>query len=300
MKAVKLIRKYGLFSRMDQPGVFIREMNKLCIQMTHARNAKDSKKERKKIFRLMKKLIKKIKSHGERYRDLLSLRWNETILTEKQALRIVERMDKVLLKLPVAIKQAHERIIGERKIKNEDKILSLYEDDIHVVIRKKADALVEFGNKLLLGEQTDGIIIDWKLYKEKVPAVQKLLEESLKRLKLAYKGRLIESISGDRGFFNKKNQRFLETEKIKDYICPKPVGELRCRILETDFIEHQNRRAQTEARIGILKNKFLGKLLRSKGYTNRERSLSWAVLAHNLWIIARLHVAVEKDKIKTA
>jgi len=46
-------------------------------------------------------------------------------------------------------------------IKNEDKILSLYDENINVLVRKKAEAIVEFGNKLLLGEQTDGLIIDW-------------------------------------------------------------------------------------------------------------------------------------------
>ena len=54
------------------------------------------------------------------------------------------------------------------------------------------------------------------------------------------------------------------------------------------FRRIQKRRAQTEARIGIVKNAFLGGPLRSKGFAHRELTVSWAVLAHNLWLLAGL------------
>ena len=132
MKAITLIRKQGIKHRMDAPSKYIKEMNKLCIKMSNARRAKGSKKKRKKIFRDMKKLIKKISKHGQRYLDLLKTRWNETELTKNEAWRIIERMENVIEKIPKAVWQAHERIIGERKVRNKDKILSLYEDNIHV------------------------------------------------------------------------------------------------------------------------------------------------------------------------
>ena len=150
MKGIILIRQQGIKHRMDSPKQFIKKMNKLCIKMSQARNTKDSKKKRKKIFREMKKLMKKIVRHGERYRDRLAENWQNTDLTEKMAQQIIKRMDNVIKKMPEAIWQAHERIIGERQVRNNAKILSLYEEDIHVVIRKKADAMVEFGNILLL------------------------------------------------------------------------------------------------------------------------------------------------------
>ena len=80
-----------------------------------------------------------------------------------------------------AIKQAHERIIGERLVKNEDKILSLYEMETNVIVRGKAGAETEFGNTLLLGETTQGLIVDWKLWEDTAPGDAKLLNESLLR-----------------------------------------------------------------------------------------------------------------------
>jgi hypothetical protein len=58
MKAVRLIRREGLKNRMQEPEGFIRQMNRLSIEMTHTRRQKDGKRARKKVFRSMKKLIR--------------------------------------------------------------------------------------------------------------------------------------------------------------------------------------------------------------------------------------------------
>jgi len=52
-------------------------------------------------------------------------------------------MDNVWEQGPAAIRQAHERIIGERLVPNAEKILSLYEHKVHVIVRGKAGAEVE-------------------------------------------------------------------------------------------------------------------------------------------------------------
>jgi hypothetical protein len=288
MKAILLIRKYGLKNRMDNPGIFINEINKLSIQMTHTRNRKDSKKKQKKILRLMKKLMKKIKGHGENYKELLELNWEKTELSKNQSMRIVERMDNILQKLPLAIKQAHERIIGERQVKNEDKILSLYDSNIHVIVRGKPEAKVEFGNTLVIGETKEGLIIDWKLYKDTAPQDNKLLPESLERLEKNYNGLKPENVATDRGCDSAANKKYLASKGIKNFMCPRSPKELQVRCLEKEFLYHQKRRGQTEARIGIFKNNFLGKPLKSKGFKNKEQSLAWAILTHNLWVLARL------------
>ena len=63
---------------------------------------------------------------------------------------------------------------------------------------------------------------------------------------------------------------------------------MRKTLVVSKFNHLQKRRSQTEGRIGLLKNSFLGRPLRSKGFLHRELGVSWAILAHNLWCIARL------------
>ena len=91
----------------------------------------------------MKRLSRLIQHHAERYREALERRWAETDLSEGEMRQIVRRMEGVLEQLPAAIRQAHERIIGGRLVKNEEKLLSLYERELHVIVRGKANAEVE-------------------------------------------------------------------------------------------------------------------------------------------------------------
>ena len=123
MKATILIRKRNLKVRMEEPEEFLKRMNRLCMKMTHARRKKDAKRARKAVLREMKKLSKIIAVHAERHRDLLEERWQETNLKAGEARQIVQRITTVLERLPQAIRQAHERIIGERQVKNAEKML---------------------------------------------------------------------------------------------------------------------------------------------------------------------------------
>jgi len=195
--------------------------------------------------------------------------------------------------LPQAIYQAQERIIGEQQVPNRFKILSLFEKDIHVIMRGKADAKTEFGNTLLLGEQADEIILDWELYKEKVSPDSQLLKQSLERIGTYYPCQPV-SVTTDLGFDNLANRLYLEEKGIENNICPKSAPTLQKKMQQASFRENQKRRGQTEGRIGILKNGFLGNPLKSKGFASRQMSVAWAVLAHNLWLIAQLPCAEDK------
>lgn len=295
MKATLLIRKRGLKNRMPQsPEEFLRDMNKLVIEMTQCRRQKGGAKIRKDVLRDMKKLEKRTVKHAEAHRDILLARWEETDLSEAQAMQIVRRIDGVLEKVPAAIKQAHERIIGERSVPSKDKLLSLYEADINVIVRGKADAEVEFGNVLRLVEQRQGLIIDWQVYLDPVAdnsagpfaeCVERLVETT---------GGELKKLWTDRGMDSAKNVALLESAGIGNGICPKSPAALRKKMADEDYAAGQRRRASTEGRIGLFKNNFLGNPMRNKGFESRKRAVAWGVLAHDLWVLARLP-QVEKE-----
>lgn len=297
MKATILIRKRALKVRMEEPAEFMKRMNQLCIKMTHARRKKDAKRVKKAVLREMKKLCKIMAAHAKRHKDLLEKSWQETDLKEGEARQIIERIEGVLEQLPAAMKQAHERIIGERQVENKDKILSLYEGHASLYVRGKAGAEVEFGSQLLLGESPCGVIVDWELVDGNPQADTKMLKRSLDRMKQTAGGPAITAVSGDRGFDSKPNREMLAEEKIYNAICPKAPAELQKRMKEGKFVELQKRRSQTEARIAIFKNGFLGQPLLSKGHANQECEVAWNVLAHNLWVIARQPRAKAKARV---
>ena len=299
MKAVTLIRREGLKARMEPPAEFLRRINRLCIEMTHSRRKPESRKERKRILRGMKKLVKVVGRHARKHRDLLDQEWEKTDWTRRQAEQVLGRIDQVLELLPRAQKQAHERIIGERKVDNAEKILSLYEPNIQVLVRGKAGAEVEFGNKLLLGENRQGIILDYQLWPESAPADASVLVESLERVVVGLK-RKMGAVGSDRGFASKANSGGLAWAEIFDGLCPKSPAALKERMKEPRFVRMQKRRSQTEARISILQRGFLGRPMRAKGFAHRELAVAWGVLTHNLWMLARLRNEEKKEPLRQA
>jgi hypothetical protein len=299
LKAIKLIRQAGLCQRMPgEPEVFSRQMSRLCIEMTHTRRKDDARKSRKSVLRRMKPLIRTIAEHARRHRDRLSSDYASTCYSETQAVRIIERVDRMLAQVPTVIRQAHERIIGERQVPSSDKILSVHESDIHVIVRGKAGREVEFGNTLFLAESKQGLILDWEFYREQAPSEPNQLKESLKRQNAYDLSETIKAACGDRGFSSKICSKKLLKNGIFDAVCPKNPDELKQRMKDKRFEDLQRRRGSTEARIAIFKQRQ-AKRLRCRGFDNRHRAVAWGVLGHNLWLISRL-LAQQKSQEDSA
>jgi hypothetical protein len=298
MKATVLIRRAGLRHRMPQePLDFLSDINTLCMKMVAKNRTKDARRHRKSVLREMKRLSKRIARHADNHLEILNSHGHETELTPGQIRQISQRIENILDQLPAAIKQAHERIIGGRKLTNKSKILSFYEPDIQVIVRGKSGAEVEFGNNLWLGETREGLIVDYLLEKEKTsdpkqiqPAIQRLVSE--REIPVA-------NVWGDRGLHSAANEELLESHGIRSGLCPRNVTELATRLdNEPGMREGLKRRAGTEARISIIIRDFMGKPARAKGFEHREMMVGWAVLSHNLWVLARLERATPAEEIE--
>ena len=175
MKAVKRIRTEGLFKRMPQePLVFLSQMNTLCRTMTAMRHTREAKKHRKHVLREMKTLLKRVVGHAQRHLDLLKQLERTPRLHSGHIQQITTAMESIIQQVPTIIQQAHERIIGGRKLPNKDKVLSLYDPDVEIIKRGKSNAEVEFGNNLWLGESQDGLIVDYLFEKEKTSDTQQI------------------------------------------------------------------------------------------------------------------------------
>lgn len=288
VKSILTIRRHGLRRRIPEPESFLRKVNTLSMAMSAATRRKPkAKKERKRLVRALKRVSSVVQEHGRRYRDALDKSWEQTDLTRKEAEVILRRMDNVLAQLPEARRQAHERIIAGRKVSNAQKILSLYERDIHVIVRGKAGADVEFGNTLYLAETSEGFILDHQLLREASPGDAQLLRQRYAVMKQNSGGQLC-AVAGDRSFESAATRRLLQKEGAFDALCPRNPATL-CQRIQSDeaFSGAMRRRGQTEARIAILKNVILEGLPRAKGFKNRQLQVAWAVLAHNLWVLAR-------------
>ena len=291
MLAVERIRDLGLNGRMPQsPQEYIKEINKLSIEMTHTHRVKGGAKQRKKLLRKMKKLLKVVQGHAQRHHDLLMEKGSATLLGVGQVQQLLNQISQVVDQVPQVIKNAHERIIGGRPVANEDKIHSLYDENINVIVRRKAGRAVEFGNTLFLAEQRDGLIVDWELFRDSAPADTQLLKPSQERIKERL-GIDIQLAAGDRGFDSEANRIYLENENTYNAICPRNPHLLQERLREERFCEAQNRRSQTEGRISIVGRCFSGNPMQQKNFAYRNLHMGLSILSHNLWKLARLKIA---------
>lgn len=284
MKATMLIRRHGLKTRMREPKAFLRQINKLSMEMAKHTRRSSNRKARKKKLRAMKRLTKTAMAHAARHRKLLLARWAKTILSERQAMRNGERMAVMLERLPYAIRQAHERIIGGRLVANEEEILSLYEGHAAVYVRRKAGAKVEFGAQLPLAEAESGLIAHWELVCGNPEHDTMLLRRSLER----HAAQAVKVAVGDRNFDGQASRELLRERGIEHGIAPRDASLLRARLRDERFAALQQRRAHTEARIAIFKNGFLGAPLLARGHEAQARQVARCVLAHNLWLLGGL------------
>ena len=216
--SIILIRRQGLRHRMPKPLSLLKKINTVAMEMTQCSRNRKGKKVRKRIFRKMKTHLKVVVRHAERYHKILEANRHHTQWSDKQTQQVLQRMNNVIDQIPSIISVAHSRIISEKKVSNEEKILSLYEKDVHVIKRGKFGADVEFGNGYYLAEQRDGLIIDFEYFKDYPTSDSQILMESLERIKSRYRIKLVAS---DRGFNTKRNDRYLAEENIINATCPK-------------------------------------------------------------------------------
>ena len=98
----------------------------------------------------------------------------------------------------------------------------------------------------------------------------------------------------DRGFDGPQTRAELAAAEIGNGMCPRSPKQLADRLTDPIFRRQQRRRAQTEGRIAIVKQTFFAGHFQTKRYTHHTTELAWVILAHNLWVLARLPKAGER------
>jgi hypothetical protein len=106
---------------------------------------------------------------------------------------------------------------------------------------------------------------------------------------------VVRGIVGDRGFDSADNEQLLAEKGMFNGLFSRDPVKMKVRTMSKLFQQLQTRRAQTEARIAIMTNDFAGTPMLSKGFERREREMSWHILTHNLWVLARIEQTEEQE-----
>ena len=245
--------------------------------------------QQRRVVRAMLRVLALVEAHARRHRLRLYDAWEQTGLTICEANRIAQRITHVLELLPQVRTQVTDRLLLGKQVEASKKLLSLYHPTTCTLVRGKTGRLVEFGHMLWLVEQRDGLLLDWEL--AETPTLDPVFAEaSITRMAATYPGQ-IHTFVTDRGCDSPAVRTALETVQIRRAIRPRSPREDHQRQAEPFFRALQRRRCQTEPRISIIKHQFLGLTLRAHSNPARARAVAWAVLTHNLWVLARLPCA---------
>ena len=182
----------------------------------------------------MKQLVGIVQAHARRHRDLPDEEWNRPPGLVHRPKWCSNASTACWICCHGRGNRRMSASSGGGKVENAEKILSLYDTDVRVIVRGKAGAEVEFGNTVLLGENRQGVIVDYEMFREPAPADSRTLFNSLVRVREGT-GHCVEAVVTDRGFFSASSSQALRETGTYDGLCPRNPKEIGERMRERDL-----------------------------------------------------------------
>lgn len=173
------------------------------------------------------------------------------------------------------------RLLKGERIGHEEKVFSLFEPHTDLIKKGKSRPAVEFGRRLLVSTQQDGLVLDYKVMGsgsetgEVVPLVERLLS--------SYGEGNLQSISFDKGFSSQEDRELLELY-IPEVIMPKKGRRNqadRQRESVPIWRKRKNAHSAVESEINCLEHHGLDRCP-DKGFNGYKRYVGLGVLAYNL------------------
>lgn len=179
----------------------------------------------------------------------------------------------------IVYKNAYQFQINGEKIKNEDKIFSIFEEHTDILVKGIRD--IVFGHKVNLTSGTSNLILYCKIEKGN-PKDSELFIEPITEIKESYQ-KPINSVSTDGGYASIANVNKALREGLKNIVFTKIVGSLKS-VVENEEIDRilKKWRSGIEAIISNLKRGFNLRRVDWKGEAMFNAKVFWGVIAYNI------------------
>jgi IS5 family transposase len=256
------------------------KVKKLSIFIS--RNGKSNNKNKKrKVRSAYRKLIGRVRWIAGIGREVLPL-LRFTLFGCPDLSQYLPTVDKI-------IDQAERRMFDGEKVPASEKVYSLFEPHVELIVRGKAGKDIEFGHKVLFAQTGEKFIHHYRVFPKRVEDAPLLVPalDAHKRMFGAFPG----TVATDKGFYESMKQIAKLEKNIRTVsICKKGrrTDDERERESTEEFKSGQRFRAGSEGSISVLKRVFnLGKCF-FKGFKNYAASVGCAVFCHNLVLLSRL------------
>ncbi len=214
------------------------------------------------------------------YESVETLQSNEITLSIVESLRLQNALyfhDHLIGHIDLV----ERRLIKGEEIPHQEKVFSLFEPHTDLIKKGKSHPAEEFGRRLLVSTQQDGLILDYKIMgsgsetAEVVPLADRLLSN--------YGEGNLKGISFDKGFSSQQDRELLELY-IPEVILPKK-GRRNQSDLKREraplWRKRKNAHNAVESDINCLEHHGLDRCP-DKGFAGYKRYVGLGVLAYNL------------------
>ena len=172
------------------------------------------------------------------------------------------------------------QIQGE-KVPARERVFSIFEQHVELIMRGKRNKPVEFGHKIVLSETKEKFITDYDVLEKQV-ADSKLTESIINRHEELF-GEAPDVLAGDCGFWSGEESMKKAREKVNTVAIPKNLRDLAANILP-----HWHRfRAGVEGTISVLKRAFRLMKCLYRGFKSFVSAVGLGIFCHNLVCLSR-------------
>jgi len=280
------------------------ELKKIHLRINKIRKSrkrKDKKKyELKKEYKRLLGILRKIKKKS--LKNLLTAKYYYQIKTNQISIEEMPKKYAYLIQLHLITEQViditYRRNINDEKVPHSDKIYSIYETHTELINRGKFPVSIEFGHKIMLNQDKNGFILNYKIM-NKGETDEKVILPMLKDLKGNY-GLKINIGSYDKGFYFKECYEDLKPYLDEVVIAKKgkPTKESKEREGKELFKKNFMWRAGIESLISsLVRGNGLG-LCPDKGLENYKKYVAGCILARNLQTLGTILLKAKKKKAK--
>jgi IS5 family transposase len=187
------------------------------------------------------------------------------------------------------IGQTQRRVLLGQSVPAQEKVLSIFEEHTHVIVKDRRDPI--FGHKICLSGGASNLILDCVILNGN-PADTDLAIPMLDRQEKIY-GRYPLKVSFDGGFASKDNLKLAKGRNIKDVCFAKKRGLEETDMCRSEYVYHRLRRFRAGIESGISWLKRCMGLTRCtwKGWEAFKSYVWSSIVAANLLTLARAKLA---------
>lgn len=258
-------------------GQTLRNTTKQAKKNFYVINNTKNKDKRKEIFSPQLKILER---DIKRAKNLTESLHQEKNIEVRGLQKMIEVSEKVY-----DIAYRHE--ILEEDVPNKEKIFSIYEQHVDIIV--KGNREVKFGHKINLVIGKSNLILDCSI-PDGNPKDTDLYQDPITRIQENY-GVKIRDVSTDGGYASKNNLEFAKESGITNIVFGKIVGSMKNMVSSKNIETSLKKwRSTVEAVISNVKRGFDLRRCEWKGKDHFDARVFWSVIGYNFRVITSILV----------